>query len=528
MNYRSHDTYERHNQVEGDGKHWSSVSPGLAARAGQYLRAGGTRLAFLILVSLMGTMLFGAFGSMAGVAEAAPQFVKFIGGNKVQQLRVPVGKSDTINLENAFTEALVGDSEVADVIPLTNKSLYVLGKKIGSTRLTILDSDKKVQGIVEVEISYDVAGIRAQIQEALPQARVKVKSMNGRIVLSGFVPDAPTLERAISIATQFAPDAVVNSIGVSSSQQVMLEVRFIETTRNAARDLGVGINGLSNGGRFQSQTNFPGVVGLGAFPANRTPFGVVIAQLLSGGASADLIVQALEERGVARRLAEPNLIALSGDTASFLAGGEFPFPVGRDNDQITIEFKKFGVGLAFTPTVLANGLINLKIEPEVSEIDPNNTLRVNDTEIPSLITRRTKTTVELRDGQSFAIAGLLQSTHAKGVRQLPWIGQVPVLGALFRSASFKKNETELVIIVTPRLVRPAVPGEKLLTPFDKSVASNDVDFFLRGKMEGTKTSRRHESRRRRGKANRGHILDISDVRGSASQSRLGGYKGGQS
>jgi len=274
-------------------------------------------------------------------------------------------------------------------------------------------------------------------------------------------------------------------------------------------------------GNFSAVTN-------GAFPSNRTPFGTLVARLLSNGATADMLVEALEERGLARRLAEPNLIALSGDTASFLAGGEFPFPVGRDDDNISIEFKKFGVGLAFTPTVLANGLINLKIEPEVSEIDPNNTLRVNGTEIPSLITRRTKTTVELRDGQSFAIAGLLQSTHAKGMRQLPWIGQVPVLGALLRSASFEKKETELVIIVTPRLVRPAVPGEKLLTPFDKSVASNDVDFFLRGKMEGSKTSRRHERRRRRSKANRGHILDISDVRGSTGQSRFGGYKGGRS
>ncbi len=525
MGHQSQNRCERHRWVDSAWNHRSMQPPFSILHGINRFPVKGAQLSILILISLLGALLLGAVGSISPAYAGSPIF-KFDGGNKVQRLRVPVDKSDTIRLEKPFAEALVGDSEIADVIPLTNQSLYVLGKKIGATRLTILDAEKSVLGIVEVEISYDVASIRSQIHEALPQARIKVKSANGRILLSGMAPDAPTLERAVSIAEQFAPKAVVNSVSVSSSQQVMLEVRFVEATRNAARDLGISTNLISKSGRFNSVTNFPGNVGLGAFPANRTPFGTVLANLLSNGATADLLVQALEERGLARRLAEPNLIALSGDTASFLAGGEFPFPVGRDNDQITIEFKKFGVGLAFTPTVLADGLINLKIEPEVSEIDPNNTLRVNDTEIPSLITRRTKTTVELRDGQSFAIAGLLQSTHSKGIRQLPWIGRVPVLGALMRSASYEKNETELVIIVTPRLVKPAVPGDKLLTPFDKSVASNDVDFFVRGKMEGWKTGRRHEKRRRREKAHRGHILDAENYKGASLGAGHKSYKGG--
>ncbi len=519
MGNHSRHICERHRWVRGAFGHWADAWPFRCFRGAREPRAGSPHFALFVLATLMSALLLGAVGT---VAEAGVAKIKFDNGSKVQRMRIPVDKSDTIRLERPFTEALVGDSEIADVIPLTNQSLYVVGKKVGATRLTILDEAKNVLGIIEIDISYDVAGIKAQIVEALPRARVKVRSMNGRIVLSGLVPDAPTLERAVSIAEQFAPEAVVNSISVSSSQQVMLEVRFIETTRNAARDLGINFNALSSNGRLSAQTNFPNPLGLGAFPANRVPFGTMVARLLGNGASVDMIVQALEERGLARRLAEPNLIALSGDTASFLAGGEFPFPVGRDNDQITIEFKKFGVGLAFTPTVLANGLINLKIEPEVSEIDPNNTLRVNDTEIPSLITRRTKTTVELRDGQSFAIAGLLQSTNTKGIRQLPWIGRVPVLGALMRSASYEKNETELVIIVTPRLVRPAVPGEKLLTPFDKSVASNDVDFFLRGKMEGWKTSVRREKRRRADKAFRGHMLDVAGAGGAANFE--GGWK----
>ncbi len=465
-------------------------------------------------------------GAAGSVAQTAMPAMKFNVVSKVQHIRVPINKSDTIRLESPFAEALVGDSDIADIIPLTNKTLYVLGKKIGATRLTILDGKKQVLGIVEVEVSFDVTGICLQINDALPQARVKVKSMNGRIVLSGFVPDAPTLERALSIAEQFAPKAVVNSMSLNSSQQVMLEVRFIEASRSAARDLGVTWDAFTSSGNF----NINGITNFGpnAFPSNRTPFGGIITRFLSTGASVDMIIDALEERGLARRLAEPNLIALSGDTASFLAGGEFPFPVGRENDTITIEFKKFGVRLAFTPTVLANGLINLKIEPEVSEIDFTNALRINGTEIPSLITRRAKTTVELRDGQSFAIAGLLQSTHTKATRQLPWIGQVPVLGALLRSASFEKKETELVIIVTPRLVQPAVPGQKLLSPFDKAVASNDVDFFLHGNMEGWKTTLGHEKRRRTEKAFRGHMLDVADIGGpgltTGSISTRGGAK----
>jgi pilus assembly protein CpaC len=233
--------------------------------------------------------------------------------------------------------------------------------------------------------------------------------------------------------------------------------------------------------------------------SNNVPFGAAIARLLDGGTKADVIVQALEKRGLARRLAEPNLVALSGDTASFLAGGEFPFPVAAENNRITVEFKKFGVGLAFTPTVLDDGLINVKIEPEVSELDPTTTIRVENVEVPSLIIRRAQTTIELRDGQSFAVAGLLSANNFKNQKQLPWIGEVPVLGTLFRSAAFQKKETDLVIIVTPHLVKPARPGEKLVTPLDGRVSSNDREFFLRGQQE-VKVGRPQ--------AFHGHILDL--------------------
>ncbi|MGI9523778.1 MAG: type II and III secretion system protein family protein [Hyphomicrobiaceae bacterium] len=254
----------------------------------------------------------------------------------------------------------------------------------------------------------------------------------------------------------------------------------MEADRRAARDLGLAWN--SRTGRFIGLTGF--VPGVGGLASGAVPVGQFVARLLDSGNTADVIVEALEKKGLARRLAEPNLVALSGDTASFLAGGEFPFPVQADDRRITIEFKKFGVGLAFTPTVLDNGQINLKIEPEVSDIDENNILQLNNVTVPGLVVRRANTTVELRDGQSFAIAGLLQTKHKKNVHQLPWIGQVPVLGTLFRSSSYEKQESDLVIIVTPRLVQPVSPGNvRLKTPLDNSLASNDRDFFLRGKSE---------------------------------------------
>jgi pilus assembly protein CpaC len=221
-----------------------------------------------------------------------------------------------------------------------------------------------------------------------------------------------------------------------------------------------------------------------------SPFGVILAEIVNNGTQIDGLITALETKGLLQRLAEPNLIALSGDTASFQAGGQFPVPVavtsGIGIATPTIEFKDFGVILRFRPTVLNNGIINLSINPEVSELDFTNAVTISGTTIPSVILRRATTTVELRDGQSFAIAGLLQADNARNISQLPWLGSVPVLGALFRSAGYQKNETDLVIIVTPVLVQPAPPGARLATPMDTSLPSNDADFFLFGQTERRK------------------------------------------
>jgi pilus assembly protein CpaC len=427
----------------------------------------------------------------------------------VVQLSITVDKSRTVACDQDFSEILVANPAIADVVALSNKQLYVLGKKAGLTSISLVGSDKRVIGLVNVDVSHDVDGLQRRLRELVPGSNITVTSVNGKVLLTGTAPDAPALSRAMLIAEQVAPQAVTNAMTIRGSQQVSLEVRFVEATRDSSRELGIGwdvigkrIHGLA--GVTGAVAGFAGTSGavpvLGNLATGNTPFGVAIARLLDGGTKADVIIQALEQRGLARRLAEPNLTALSGDTASFLAGGEFPFPVQADQGKITVEFKKFGIGLAFTPTVLGQGQINLKIEPEVSELDPTNSLRVNNIEVPGLMVRRTQTTIELRDGQSFAIAGLLYNNNFKNQSQLPWIGEVPVLGSLFRSASFQKRETDLVIIVTPRLVQPTRPDQKLATPLDNRLPSNDAEFFLRGQQE-VKAARPQPFH--------GHILDLT-------------------
>ena len=267
-------------------------------------------------------------------------------------------------------------------------------------------------------------------------------------------------------------------------------------------------------------TQAAGVAAAGVLSGSN-PFGFAIASLSKGNISADVAVNALEQKGIARSLAEPNLVALSGDTASFLAGGEYPIPVAGQLGQITVDYKKYGIGLAFTPTVLSRGLINMKIEPEVSQIDtdPSHSVSiVGGISIPALTVRRASTTIELRDGQSFVIGGLLQTNNKNNIDQLPWLGSVPVLGALFSSKHYQKNKTDLVIIVTPHIVRPARPGDVVKAPTDDSLPPNDADFFLLGKTELThKQAQRLTPLEARiaaasSQPDTGHMLDLNETK----------------
>ena len=468
--------------------------------------------------SLVMAMLLAAAGCfLAGGEAQAQRTIQIVGAKRTATVTVYIGKSEDVRTDQSFVELTVGDPEVADVNPMTDRSLSILGKKNGTTRVSAYAEGKKLIGVFDVEVVFDTSQLQTEIRRRFPHAGLKVSAVNGRIMLSGTAPDGPTVDKAVLIAKQFGPD-VINSISVLQPQQVMLEVRFVEATRQAGRDLGVqwnvfGQRNLANiGNRAPSDqlpiTNSnpdgtnrfsqPGATsggknisqGLGISPvviagvlSGTAPFGVIVSKMLAAGIETDLIINALEQKGVARSLAEPNLVALSGDTASFLAGGEYPIPVPGSLGTVTIDYKRYGVGLAFTPTVLSDGLINMKIEPEVSQLDFSHTVTIAGLSVPPLIVRRASTTVELRDGQSFVIGGLLQSVGQNAISQLPWLGDMPVLGALFRSASYQKQETDLAIIVTPRLVRPARPGDVIKTPLDSAVPVNDVDLFLMGKTE---------------------------------------------
>jgi pilus assembly protein CpaC len=416
----------------------------------------------------------------------AQRMIQVGAANRTASVVVAVGKSDDVRTDQPFVDIMVGNPEIADVNALTDHTLSILGKKIGTTRVSIYGADKRLIGVFDVEVSYDTSALAAELARRFPHTRLHVSTVNGRILLSGTASDGVALDQAIQVAKQFGPE-IINSVQVAQPQQVMLEVRFVEASREADRELGVRWAVGPQPGHAQTFAAAFGTAGL--IGTATQPFGTNAAHVLANGLQIEAELNALEQRGLARRLAEPNLVALSGETANFLAGGEYPIPVpGQGNGQIMVDYKQYGVSLAFTPTVLGGSLINLKIIPEVSQLDPSNSVAVgNGIVVPALTVRRATTTLELKDGQSFVLAGLLQNNLSTAQQQLPWIGDVPVLGALFSSKSYQKQETDLIIIVTPHLVNPTRPGDDVRTPLDSALPANDIDFFLKNKPEVLRT-----------------------------------------
>jgi len=415
------------------------------------------------------------FALAAAVPANAAAPIRMTAATSGQSFSIAKGVPQMIVTTSAFSEIVVGDPALADAWPLTDKSFMVLGSKGGVTGIVLFDKERNVVGAADFEIALHTDRLQAALERKLPDARVDVSSANGSIVLSGTAADQKTIDEAGAIAKEFGGDKVVNTVDIGGGKQVQLKVRFLEATRSASRELGLGWAVQSDG--------FALGVGSSTLASGSTPFGEIVSQVLSGGLSVDMVVQALEARGLARSLAEPNLVALSGQTSSFLAGGEFPVPVAGDNDSVSVEFKKFGVGLDFTPTVAPNGLIHLNIKPEVSEIDYSAAVTINGITIPGLKVRRSDSTLELRDGQSFVIAGLLTNSRSVSNNRVPWLGSVPVLGNLFRSTAYKRSETDLVIIVTPHIVDPLGAGNAIATPFDRAMPGSDLDAFARGNAE---------------------------------------------
>ncbi len=409
---------------------------------------------------------------------------------------IAVNKSQVLTADTAIDRAMIGNDEIADILPVSSNSIYVLGKQVGTTSLTLYDRNNRVIAVMDISVGPDVAGLREQMNQLMPGQPVETRVSNGAIVLSGTVSDAGVADRAVQLARAYAPDEkIVNLMQLGGSQQVMLEVRFAEVTRRIGKDLGV--SSFITGGRLAGATGNGASLPGGGYSLGdgQNPFQIdsiqggfgIVGRAFSDvlGVDIDLFIDALEEKGMAKTLAEPTLIALSGETASFLAGGEFPIPVVQNgggggqngNNSVTIEFKPFGVSLGFTPTVLSDKVINLIVEPEVSSIDPTASINIGGLQIPGLQTRRASTVLELRDGESFAIAGLLQRDFTTTVNQVPLLGSIPIIGSLFRSTSFQRGETELLIVVTPRLVAPIKP-EQVRLPTDRVYDPSEADVLL--------------------------------------------------
>ncbi|MEH6547886.1 MAG: type II and III secretion system protein family protein [Sneathiella sp.] len=460
--------------------------------------------------NILCTVFFGAMLStqMASVTAAAQASrvnlsLSEIGrGGENTSVGVPINKSRILKVDVPFADLLVGNPEIADVLPLTDKTVYILGKSLGTTSLAVYGKKKQLLGIVDIEVTFDTESLKAKLNQLVPDEVIEIYTANGTIILKGVVSNAAKLDKILSIAEKYAPDSVTNLIGVQASQQVMLKVKFAEVSRSTLKNVSTGVGFLFNGGDAAGGIS----AGVGVIDQLLNPGFLSGAVGFSiGDTLLDLFFDAGEEKGVVKTLAEPNLIALSGETAIFLAGGEFPIPVAQDGDgansAITVEYKEFGVKLSFTPTVLDDELINLVVAPEVSQL-AQNTVQVSGFEIPSLTVRRASTTVDLRAGQSFAIAGLLQSNFKDTVDQVPGLGNIPILGALARSSDFAQEESELVIIITPYLVQPALAGS-LAAPTDYFVPPSDFDIFLNGQTEAESSGLRPEPSSRQILSDRG-------------------------
>jgi pilus assembly protein CpaC len=392
------------------------------------------------------------------------------------RINLPASQAVTVVISAPIGKIVTADPAIADAQPITDSSLYLVGKSFGTTTVNLYSEEGKPVGLLAVEVGADTADIQRSIRAAVTNSDVKVGSVNGRIRLSGSVPDDVAMQKMLDVVAQYGSPGVINTVTVVGGRQVNLEVRILEAQRDAGRELGIAWQGNLGPVEF-------GIGGDPEGPAgNSQRFSAIVTNIISGGAGFNLsaMINALEGKQLVRTLAEPNLTTLSGVRASFLAGGEVPIRVRDEDGNTVLEYREFGVRLVFTPVVLDGDRIQIQLTPEVSGI--NGFTTAGD---PVFNTRTLDATVELRDGQSFSVAGLLQNSTSLSQDQLPWLGDVPVLGALFKSSSFQKRDTELVVIVTPRLVVPTTPGQSVASPLDQTRPANDVEFFALGQMEVT-------------------------------------------
>ncbi len=452
------------------------------------------------ILSLAAVALFAVSVGTGFAPVAHAETFRVVNGSAASTLRVSMNRAVVVETDNPFAELSIANPGIADISTLSDRSIYVLGKTPGRTTLTILGVDGSLVTNIEVQVTPDIAEFRERLRQILPNEKIEVRTANDGIVLSGIVSSAARLDAAIELAQRYAPERVSNLMSVGGTQQVMLKVRFAEMQRGIGKSLGTSL-------QISSGTNFNAQSGGFANPGVASPREGTLAFRVGGGRlTANVLLEALETQGLSRTLAEPNLTALSGQEASFLAGGEYPVPVANDG-SVSIEYRPFGVELSFTPRVLDDNVINLRLDASVSSIDAINSVNLPGAgNVAAFRRRATQTTVELRDGESFAIAGLLEDDFRASSRSVPWLSELPVLGALFRSAQYQRDQTELVIVITAHLVSPT-RGEALMLPTDRVRPPSERDLFLSGRLAAPGSGAVGEIARQDFGGSYGYVLD---------------------
>ena len=468
-----------------------------------------------------------AAGSYGGAAASSGVVRVDLSGSASQSLAIPRGKSAIIELPVDARDVLVTNPAVADAVLRSPRRIYVLGMASGQTDAVFFDAAGRRILSLDIRVDTDTGALQQTINRILPGSRVKVEAMNDSVILTGLVLNAGDADKAVQIAGRFVakPEQVLNMLTIAGKDQVMVKVRIIEVQRSVIKQLGFNLSAVLNqigetqyilgttatfgingsllgglsGGYHVDTTHQPEVMDYNpitqAYDLPRVDHNSNIAttQPTSGSSGvnqADATVKAFERVGLVRTLAEPNLSAVSGESAKFLAGGEYPVPTGQDNTgKVTIEFKPFGVGLGFTPVVLSGGRISLKVSTEVSELTSQGAFTLssgngNTLTVPALTVRRAETTVEMPSGGSMMIAGLIQEQTKQNLDSLPGMMNLPVLGTLFRSRDYQSGQTELVILISAYIVDPTRP-DALQTPADGLQIAGDAETILLGRLNKT-------------------------------------------
>ncbi|MEM7744865.1 MAG: type II and III secretion system protein family protein [Pseudomonadota bacterium] len=453
------------------------------------------------------TLLFVIVWTMSNAPSASAQSVlNVVRGIQSNNLSVFIDRAVVIESAVAFEEVSVANPEIADVQLISNKSIYIFGRRRGVTSLTLLGENGRLITNVVIKVEADHSEMKQRLTELLPNEPIEVRTAAGGLILSGTVSGTDKIDQAMSLARAYAGDAVTNMMTVGGTQQVMLRVKIAEIDRGASKDLGLSLGLLGRAGntrivsttgnsvrpteREVSDNTNETVSSVNDFVSSVAPIGTFAGAFgaifnIADSFLLDVQLDALEQKGFARTLSEPNLIALSGSESAFLAGGEVPVPVVGDDGDITITFRPVGVRLEFRPVVLDGELINISVVAEVSQVDPEvTTSGFGGFELFGFRTRRAATVVELKDGQAFAIAGLIQEEFSDVVSQVPWLGDLPVLGTLFRSTNFERGQTELVIFVSAHLVTPLGSEDEIALPTDRIAIPNEAELFLWGETTG--------------------------------------------